>query len=149
MRQKHAIAVVSIIEAVFRKISRTSHTIKELTISTENATTFKNSFIYVLVSWITRKYGMKIRKILHTEVQSGKCVAGAIFAVHMRHCHSCVAETAWDIVTSKELVVSLRYNGGTVNSISELIEIDRTAEEILKWKAAIERVRQSASWESI
>lgn len=110
---KDAVAVLSIVEAIFGKVSHTIPTIKEMTIRTDKATTYKNSLMYVLMPWIARKYGIRIRKILHTELQRGKCVADAIFAVRMRHCHRCVAETTCDIVTPKDLVEALRDKGGT------------------------------------
>lgn len=78
-------------------------------------------------------------------MQRGKCAADAIFAVRMRHCHRCVAEKTWDIVTPKDFVEVLRYKDGTANSILELIAIDRNGVEALKWKAATEKVGSIAT----
>lgn len=64
------IAFVSIIRVVFGNISRTTPTIQEVTIRTDIATTYNISLMYVLVQWIARKYGIRIRNILHTEVQA-------------------------------------------------------------------------------
>lgn len=67
---------------------------------------------------------MKIRKIRFAEVQRGKLVADAIFALRLRHPHKCVAETTGDILTPKDLVQALRYESETVDSLPEPMEID-------------------------
>lgn len=78
-----SISVMSNIAAVFVKISHIAQNIKEVTIHTDNATTYQNGLIYVLVPCIPRKYGIKIRNILHADVQRGKFVSDATFAYPM------------------------------------------------------------------
>lgn len=42
-------------------------------------------------------------------------------------------------MTKKDLVEAIKYNGGTVRSISELITIDRNGEELRKWNTETDK----------
>lgn len=55
-----AIAVVSIFEAVFGKIRRTTLTIRKMPTRTDKATSYKKSLMNVLIPWIERKYVIKM-----------------------------------------------------------------------------------------
>ena len=73
---------------------------------------------------IAHAYNFKLISFIHTCVQDGKGYIDAHFATAMRHVNR-FCDMGNNVITSHELVMALRANGGINNSVAEMIGINR------------------------
>ena len=83
---------------------------------------------------------VKIKKVLHTETQDGKCSIDAHFAIAMAHVTRFV-NMGHNVVTPSQLVSALNSNGGLGNTKPLLYTVDREKQLEFERRSAPERKR--------
>jgi hypothetical protein len=74
-------SVASLIEAIMMRIRRDLSHVKEIVVISDNASCYQNQVLPSLLSFLAATVGLQIISLLHSEVQDGKSIVDAHFAL--------------------------------------------------------------------
>jgi hypothetical protein len=95
-------SVASLIEAIMMRIRRDLSHVKEIVLASDNATCYQNQVLPSLLSFLAATVGLHIFSLLPREVQDGKSIVDAHFALAMLHVNRFVKAghdaTCWNTI---------------------------------------------------
>ena len=132
-------AVLSIVESIAMQLKRDMPHIQKVNIQSDNAKCYQNGSLIFAMFIVFRNHGLSLRSYVHTETQDGKSSIDAHFAVRMRHVLAYV-DMGMNVKSLLELYKALTANGGGINTVPTLFELDRNSIETLvaKYKNAFD-----------
>ena len=124
-------AVLSICEAIIRRIEVDYPHIDEVYLQSDNARCYQNAMLLFGLMLISKgREKVRIIKVIHSETQDGKCSIDAHFAVAMGHIMRYVNEGN-NVISPVQLAYALSENAQLNNCIAELFSLDRPKVEEL------------------
>lgn len=148
--KQDALCVFSILEAFFIRVKKKHPQIETMSIQSDNAKCYQACELVLYVYLLSKHYGLKVTRLIHTETQDGKGVIDGHFAIAMMHVMRLVA-SGHNAVTPGQLVSLLRSNGGIANSYPELFSMNRArlAELSKKYAKSLKRLEGLGRWNEI
>ncbi|KAG4038331.1 hypothetical protein PC123_g26107 [Phytophthora cactorum] len=122
--------VAALIEAMLTDIKRDLPQIKCVVARSDNASSYQNEFVAVLLPILGWSNGIEIITFIQTEAEAGKSLLGAQFAraatkvnAWVRKDHHCT--------TPSQLIGALISDGGMPDTTAETVEYDRGSLQLL------------------
>ena len=130
--RQDSVCVASLLDAALKQISIDLPFISEITLQSDNANSYQNTFLICAIALLNSCYQgvLRIKTFIHTETQDGKTVLDAHFARCMRFLSHFMK--TWKrnkitrINTANGLGFALAWNGGMKNVMVQVIKTDRT-----------------------
>ena len=144
-----AMQVCTMGECVCRQIRKELPNVKRVVIRSDNAGTYRNNLIPVVLPFIFRKYGIQLDSILYSETQDGKGSADIHFATANRYVDDYIDSEALDAVTPADLVHALNHGRGLIGTIAELYEVNYAHHNSVMWKEAMAKGATKGGFASI
>jgi hypothetical protein len=141
-------AVLSMVEAFLCATKDQLDFIEDAVICSDNAGCYhKKEFVFgCAVLNLIRGRHIRIKRLIHSETQDGKCLIDAHFTRGTRHVIRYIKTTPSTenkrVTSPKELAEALDWNGGIQNSRVQLIALDRT--KLSQFTKAIEDITAQA-----
>ena len=126
-------AVLSIVEATVMQLKNDLPHIKKLNFQSDNTKCYQSGYLLFGLYLIFQMHGLILKSYSHSETQDGKSSIDAHFAICMRFLLLFV-NMGMNIISPLELYRALCTNGGVINSVPTLFELDRTCVEELVLK---------------
>lgn len=105
--------------------------VTQICLQSDNASSYQNAFVAVILPILSSAHGIKITRFVHTETQDGKSLLDAHFARAARKVRVWVQQ-GLDCVTPSQLVSALIADGGMPNTMAELV---MTAQQPRCWRS--------------
>jgi hypothetical protein len=125
-------SIASLIEAIMMRIRRDLPHVKDIVLVSDNSGCYQSQVLPALLPFLASTVGLQIIFFLHSEVQDGKSIADAHFALSMLHVNRFV-KAGQDVTTPAQLVAAQRSCGGLENSAAKLVLVNRSSPGILRW----------------
>ena len=128
--KQDGMSVVGLLEACLTSIHNQLPFISQLTIQSDNATTYQNGHLIIGIHLLNIKMRGKVfvDGFIHTETQHGKTILDAHFASTNRHLKNFMLTYTQNRVTRIQtplgLAYALSFNTGVRNTMVQLIELD-------------------------
>ena len=125
-------SVIGLLECVVVSLQVQLPFVNEITIQSDNATTYQNGHIVFGIHLLNIKMRGKIfiADFIHSETQHGKTILDAHFASTNRHLKNFMMTYKQNritrIQTSQGLAYALSFNSGVKNTVVQLIELSET-----------------------
>lgn len=132
-----AIAVTSIMEAVFAVLKQEFSALQQLGVLSDNEKCYHNALVPVVLLLMSEKYGFSLRDFVHSETQYVKGVGHSHFAVGMRYVNRYIKETCNDVSKPAQLITALSYDGGLAGSTVKLIKSYRSGSNFRPFLTAV------------
>ena len=148
--KQDSLCVFSILEAFFIRVKKELPHIESLSLQSDNAKCYQACELVLYVYLLSKHYGLKVTRLIHTETQDGKSVIDGHFAIAMMHVMRLVS-SGHNAVTPAQLVSLLRSNGGLVNCYPELFRMSRDtlAQLSERYAKSLKRLEGLGRWNEI
>lgn len=114
--KQDALAVASILEALFARLHAEYASLKIVWIFSDNAKCYQNDILSVILLFIGNTYAVTFRCFIHLETQHGKGIGDAHFAVGMRHVKIYMYETCDDVANKSQCFTVMSCDGGLAST---------------------------------
>ena len=129
--KQDSIYVVLLLDAALKQISVDLPFVRTITLESDNANSYQNTFLICAIAFLNTSYGNKIRitTFIHTKTQNGKTSLDAHFARCMQFLSHFMI--MWKknkitrINTPKFLGFALAWNGGMSNVMVQVVKTNR------------------------
>ena len=136
--KQDGLSVIGLLECALTHIAIRFPFIQNITLQSDNAATYQNHELLIGIHFINMKLQgqLLVKQFIHSETQDGKTILDAHFAVAvivlLEFMKTSRANRITKIQTPSGLAKALSSNGGTRNSIVQLVELDREYLEKIK-----------------
>lgn len=137
-KKQDRMLTASIIEALCFRIRRVLSKAKEIVICSDNARNYNNNMIPIILPKMYESHGLRFSVYIHPDACCGKSCVDAHFAVSFRHLKRYISEKRFDVLTPDDIVDSLLYDNGVVNTYFDYIETDREHPSLLDYEISDE-----------
>ncbi|XP_040571304.1 uncharacterized protein [Lepeophtheirus salmonis] len=122
-------AVLSIIEGIVMQLKNDLPHIKKVNIHSDNAKCYQNGNLIFGLFMLFLKNSLTLGSFIHTETQDGSSAIHSHFADCMQHVQNYM-EMGMNILSPLELYVALTTNGGVVDTVVTMFELNRASIEL-------------------
>ena len=130
------ISTIGTVESIVMRICKELPLCKRLWFFSDNAKTYQNDLLPVMLPQICLNFGIKLVSFLHPEAQNSKNMVDGHFAVAKRHIVRFVQETTHDVITPIDVVEALTYDEGIKDTATDFVFIDRCNRSMECWNKA-------------
>ena len=131
---QNAVNVVACLEAALFQLHNEFDWLETVYLQSDNAGCYRGHTIIQWILILNQHLPIKIERFIHSETQSGKCIVDAHFAISTAKIKTYVQCTKNDVVTPRDLFVSLKDLGGINNSVVQLLRCNSVWQDQLVTK---------------